>query len=134
MKAEICGFEDAVSAALGSGEWSAELRAHLNGCAPCAELELVYQSLAHATKNENTAPLPAPGLIWWRSQLEERREQAERALAAIALMQKLAIAVALVAAVAFMWFAKPGVWPVLLGLSMLLATGAVLYGWERGRI
>jgi hypothetical protein len=134
MNAEICEFEEATAAALASGEWSAELRKHLNACPLCVELELVWQSLAQVTTDQNATPLPAPGLIWWRSQLAGRRQQAERALAAIALMQKLAIAVALVAVVPFMWLCKPGVWLILLGLSMFLATGAVLYGWARGRI
>ena len=134
MNAEICEFEEATAAALASGEWSAELREHLNACALCAELELVGQSLAQVTADQDAAPLPAPGLIWWRSQLAERRRQAERAVAAIALMQRLAIAVALVAAVPLLWLCKPSVWLIFLGLSMLLATGAVLYGWARGRI
>jgi hypothetical protein len=134
MKAEICEFEDATAAALASGEWSAGLREHQNACPICADLELVWQSLASATTNHDAAPLPAPGLIWWRGQLAERRQQAERAVAAIALMQRLAIAAALIAAVPLLWLCKPDVWLILLAVGMLLATGVVLYGWARGRI
>ncbi len=134
MKVEICEFEEATAAASASGEWSAELRQHLSACAACAELKLVWQSLAAATSDQDTAPLPAPGLIWWRSQLAKRREQAERAVSAIALMQKLAIALSLAAAMPLLWLCKPSVWLILFGVSLLLGTGAVLYGWARGRI
>jgi len=134
VKAEICEFEEAIAAASASGEWSAELCEHLNACAGCAELKLVWQSLAAATSGQDAAPLPAPGLIWWRSQLAKRREQAERAVSAIALMQKLAIALALAAAMPLLWLCKPSVWLILFGVSLLLGTGAVLYGWARGRI
>jgi hypothetical protein len=133
MTSEMCDFEDAVSMALASGQWNDALREHVTACERCAELELVWQSLRQAAKTEE-APLPAAGLIWWRSQLAEKREQAERAVAAIALMQKLAVALVMVAVVPFVWFWKPGVWLILVALSMVLATGAVLYGWARGRI
>jgi hypothetical protein len=132
MKAEICAFEEASAAAFASGDWSAELHDHVNACAACSELALVWQSLGQATGEQNDAPLPAPGLIWWRAQLAERREQAERAVAAIALMQKLAIALALAAAVPLLWLSKPNVWLILFGVTLFLATGAVLYGWARG--
>ena len=132
MNVEICEFEEAIAAASASGEWSAELREHLSACAACAELHLVRSALAVATTDD--APLPAAGLIWWRSQLAKRREQAEHAVAAIALMQKLAIALALAAAMPLLWLCKPNVWLILFGVSLLLGTGAVLYGWARGRI
>jgi hypothetical protein len=134
MKAEICEFEGATAAALASGAWESELCGHLDVCAACAELAIVWRSLAHATMEQVAAPLPAAGLIWWRSQLAERREQAERAVAAIALMQKLAIIVAFVAAMPLLWVCKPSSWLILFGASLLLGTGAVLYGWARGRI
>jgi hypothetical protein len=134
MNAEICEFEEATAAALASGAWGIELRRHLDVCSVCAELEVVWRSLAQAKTDQAGAPLPAPGLIWWRSQLVARREQAERAVAAIALMQKLAIAVAFVAGVPLVWLCRPSVWLILLCSSMFLGTGAVLYGWARGRI
>jgi hypothetical protein len=97
-------------------------------------LKLAWQALAQVAEDEETAPLPAPGLIWWRSQLADRREQAERAVAAIALMHKLAIAVALIAVILLVRLWKPGAWTILVGLSMALATAGVLYSWARGRI
>jgi hypothetical protein len=133
MMSETCGLEDTVALALASGQWNGQLREHVAACAHCAELELVWQSLTQAAQKEST-PLPVAGLIWWRSQLDERREKAERAVASIAIMQKLTIASALAAATASLWLWKPGVWLVLVGLGMVLATGAVLYGWVRGRI
>lgn len=134
MNEQVCKFEEATAEAVASGEWSVGLREHLSTCAACAELDLVWRGLAVATTHQDPAPLPAPGLIWWRSQLAKRREQAERAVSAIAIMQKLAIALALAAAVPLLWLAKPSAWLILFAVSLLLGTGAVLYGWARGRI
>ena len=140
MKPEVCEFEDAVTAALYSGEWDATLREHVVQCPQCAELRDVCQSLAHAALTVgDTNPVPAPGLIWWRAQLAERREQAERAVAAIELMRKLAGAVTLIVLAMVLWFWKPDGSlvdrsAVLMGVSMLVVSGAVLYGWARGRI
>jgi hypothetical protein len=136
MRPELCEYEEAVGAALSSGQWNDELVRHLASCSQCADLRLVSQYLASAgTAIEEAAPLPAPGLIWWRAQLAERQEQATRGVAAIDLMQKLAIAVALIGLVAITLLWKPIDWGALLiGVGLLLSSAAVLYGWVRGRI
>jgi hypothetical protein len=134
MMREMCEFEDTVAEALTSGQWADDVREHVQRCGHCAELQIVWAAL-HTAKPTDESRLPAPGLIWWRGQLDERREAARRAVAAIDIMQKLAVAVALVAAIVFGWLWTPVDWGVLLlGAGLLLSTAIVLYGWIRGRI
>jgi hypothetical protein len=137
MRPEFCEFEEPVAAALSSGQWTHELREHLAHCGQCADMCLVSQYLAGtaARPGEESGPLPAPGLIWWRAQLAERQEQAARAMAAIEIMQNIAIAAALVVVAVLPLFWKPMHWSTLLmGVGLLVSTAAVLYGWVRGRI
>jgi hypothetical protein len=140
MTNEFCEYEDAVAAALQRGQMDGSLRGHLRVCPHCAELQLIWQYFESAAPlADEFRPLPAPGLIWWRAQLAERREQAQRAVAAIELMQKLAIGVTLIALVTFALLWGRDISPVypntsLIGAGMFLANAVVLYGWARGRI
>jgi hypothetical protein len=133
MKSDFCEFEETLTSALLAGRWDDSLERHAATCSHCGDLLLVWQYLGAAS--EQTAPLPAAGLIWWRSQLAERREHAERAVAAIDLMQRFAVAVALIAATVCAAVWRGVDWNVVvLGAALLVCTGIVLYGWVRGRI
>lgn len=135
MKAEFCRFEEAVTAAIQSGEWNEDLRRHVAGCEECADLALVARYCAAAAKDIPEAPLPAAGLLWWRAQIAERQEQAERAVAAIEVVQKVAIGVVLVLLLGLLMLSKPVHWEALLAAFGLFASsGVVLYSWVRGRI
>ncbi len=138
MKAEFCEFEESVAAAFFSGQWTDELSNHVARCGHCADLRLVLECLAKAaspSQEAATAPLPAPGLIWWRAQLAERRQQATRAVAAIDFMQKFAVAAALLAVAGVIAVWKPIDWgTVFIGLGLSAGTMAVLFSWARGRI
>lgn len=135
MKAEFCEFEEAVTAAIQRGEWNEKLRQHTAGCAACADLELVARYCAEAAKHAEEPPLPTAGFLWWRAQIAERQEQARRAVAAIEIVQKVAIGVALVLLVVLLMFSKPVHWEALLaGFGLFACSGAVLYSWVRGRI
>ena len=46
MNTKPCSYEEAVTAAVRSGNWSPELKAHRDGCLVCAELTLVVAALA----------------------------------------------------------------------------------------
>jgi hypothetical protein len=139
MKFAFCQFEDAVTAALLGGFWTEDLREHSAVCPHCSELEMVWEELAHVAEVRGDRPLPSSGLIWWRAQLIARRERMERAIAAIEIMRKIAIAATLIAVAVFVWLWKPDIGPVywsglLTGAGLLLSSGIVLYGWARGRI
>jgi hypothetical protein len=136
MKPEFCKFEESVSAALASGEWSEELSQHVAVCDQCADLHLVAHFLASALPpTEEAQPLPAAGLLWWRAQLTLRQEQRMRAVASIGIMQKLSVAAGVIATVVAEGLWKPVDFGILLiGVGLLVATFAVLYSWARGRI
>lgn len=113
MSTKPCRHEEAVTAAVRSGEWSPELEAHRDGCLTCAELTLVVAALA--TDAEELAaldtPLPDPAPIWLRARLASRERQYERATRAIVWVQRAAVAVAFAVGLAF----APGLWELVSG-------------------
>lgn len=138
-----CQREPELLAALASGELHDELRAHLESCPECNEIQQVWMYLAGLSAEQDATPLPAPGLIWWRAQLATKRKQAEESVAAIKLANKTAAALtlALVCLAAILW--GPQSWehlpvPVLgAGIALLVllfSAGTVLYVWARGKI
>jgi hypothetical protein len=113
MTTTSCSYEDAVTAAARSGDWSPELKAHRDGCLTCAELTLVVAALA-ADAEELAAidtPLPDSALIWLRARLATRERQYQHATRAIVWVQRAAVAVALGVGLAFV----PGLWNLVKG-------------------
>jgi hypothetical protein len=135
MTPEFCAFEDAVAAALANGHWTDELREHAAACPQCCDMQLVSQCLARAVTTNEPLPLPTSSFLWWRAQLAERQQRANRALAAIEIVQRLAITATLIATVAVTWVWKPIHGNILLAaVGLFGSTGVVLYRWVRGRI
>jgi hypothetical protein len=113
MTTKSCSYEEAVTTAARSGDWSPDLKAHRDGCLTCAELTLVVAALA-ADAEELAAidrPLPDPAPIWLRARLASREHQYHRATRAIVWVQRAAIAVALAVGLAFV----PGLWNLVKG-------------------
>ena len=108
MNTKPCSYEEAVTAAVRSGDWSPELTAHRDGCLICAELTLVVAALAADAEELAAidAPLPDPAPIWLRAQLASRERQYHRATRAIVWVQRAAVPVALGVGLAF----APGLW------------------------
>lgn len=113
MNTKPCSYEEAVTAAVRSGNWSPELTAHRDGCLVCAELTLVVAALALDAEELAAidAPLPDPAPIWLRAQLASRERQYNRATRAIVWIQRAAVAVALGVGLAFV----PGLWNLVKG-------------------
>jgi anti-sigma factor RsiW len=91
MNSGNCHRERQAIAATHSGEWSVELRAHLARCPACADAVLVAEFLQ---TEQETANLPAPpsgGQVWWKAQIRARRQDAERALEPVCLVQRIAV-------------------------------------------
>jgi hypothetical protein len=113
MTTRPCPYEEQVTAAAQSGEWTAELEAHRDGCLACAELTLVVSALT--TDAEKLAfldtPLPDPAPIWMRARLATREQDLRRATRAIAWVQRAAVAVALAVGLFF----APGLWDLVRG-------------------
>ena len=72
-----CPREDEVLDALHAGLWTGELREHTGQCAACQELAAVTGLLLQM--EQPAAVLPAAGFLWWKGQLQARREQMEKA-------------------------------------------------------
>jgi hypothetical protein len=122
MSRETCGFEDAVTAAAKSGEWSAELVTHRESCMACAELTLVVAALAEDEEllMDESLPLPDPAIIWFRARLAERQRDYRRATRAIVWVQRASIAVVAAVALAL----APGLWSLLARAASRLDFGS----------
>lgn len=74
-----CPREREVARAVARGGWSDELGAHVADCDACSDLLLVAGALRRAADvAEDDTPLPDPGLIWWRAQLQARVVASDR--------------------------------------------------------
>jgi hypothetical protein len=138
-----CAREPEILAALACGEWNEDLRAHMETCPECREAQQVWTYLAALRAEHEAAPLPAPGLIWWRAQLAAKRKQAEESVVAINLANKTAAALtlALVCFAAILWGPQswehlpiPVLGAIIALLVLLFSAGTVLYAWARGKI
>lgn len=96
----LCEYESALLTALEQGQLPEELSRHMASCQACADTAAVWSYL-HELGQEvaGVEQLPAPGLIWWRAQLAERRKLASRSVASIKIVQNVAIALASILAI-----------------------------------
>ena len=105
MRFYSCSHETDLSRALRDGTWpnacGAELQAHVAVCQHCSDLVLITQSLRKArAESMLAAPLPPPGLLWWKAQLRRRNAALERMNESMAVTGKVALASTLAAAIA----------------------------------
>lgn len=134
MTPQICERESALVAALGRGTVPEELARHAENCSACAEAKLIWSSMSNDALQD--APLPPAGLIWWKAQLESRRQLANRSVAAIDIAQKAAAGAAAVF-LAALTIMEPNQfpWQAAVGLAVLgCAAVGVLYAWSHERI
>ncbi len=109
-----CSRESEVKSLLDRGHWptaaAADLRAHAAGCSACAQLVLLTQAFRQDRAQASAAPrLEAPGVLWWRAQLRRRNTAIERLQRPLIGAQIFAVALSLVAAVAFLaWQSRQG--------------------------
>jgi hypothetical protein len=106
MRFGACSCERELAEALRCGYWpeacSAELRWHVEGCKACSERLLVTRAFRRERAfASGAARLESPGVIWWRAQLRRRNADLERIGRPIFGAQIFAVAVALIATVAF---------------------------------
>lgn len=81
---ESCPREHEIAVAARMSQLPEELAAHAAGCAVCAEALLVASFLG---SHDEHADVPAAGLVYWRAELKARREQAERAMRPMRMME-----------------------------------------------
>jgi len=124
MKLQHCAREAALLDAVRTDRCDEDLRAHAASCAACGEVLLVARLMnSHAREVASSAPLPDPGPIWWKAELQQRRDAAARAARPIVLAEKVAqIAGIAVGGVLLIWR-----WPLVqewLSAVSALAEGA----------
>ena len=95
MKFYSCSREAEVLTALREQRWpdacEPELRAHVEQCSYCSELVVVSRALQHARRDATRqAPLPSPGILWWRAQVQRRKGAFEKVNKPIVLAEKIA--------------------------------------------
>jgi hypothetical protein len=86
-----------------------DLREHLAACGTCADLIEVAVALARDRDAAvRSAPVPGPGVVWWRTQLRMRREAERSAQRMVTLVQGAIIgACSLVALGVLGWVSTP---------------------------
>jgi hypothetical protein len=75
-----CEREQQVVEATRNGRWTSSLRAHMRGCAPCTQTELIAASLQESAAGlERPLHLPPAAMIWGRAQTRRRVDALQRA-------------------------------------------------------
>ncbi|HTU46116.1 MAG TPA: hypothetical protein VMF91_13695 [Bryobacteraceae bacterium] len=139
MKLNECEKESNVLSGLRSGSMPVELEAHLNSCPVCQDAKLVWSYLEGCAAAETETEIAPAGTVWWRAQLAKKRAAAQQSVAWINTMQKIAIAVSVITAIAIGAWQGPKmieIPPMLLAgsaaaLILLLASVAVVLRLER---
>jgi len=106
MTLGACSREKEIALLLKNGQWPQacppELQSHVAACRVCGDLVLVTGSLLRARAlAASVAPLPPPGILWWRAQLRRRNANIERISRPVLGAQIFALAVTLLAAAGF---------------------------------
>jgi len=107
MSLGICNRERELAEALRAGFWpeacSDDLRAHVETCSTCSQRVVLAAAFRRERAAASAQPrLESPGAIWWRAQLRRRNAAIERISRPILGAQVFAVAVAVIAAVAFL--------------------------------
>jgi len=111
-----CTRESEIRSLLHRGHWpaaaTADLRSHAAACPACAQLVLLTQAFQQdraGAQSHAASRLEAPGVLWWRAQLRRRNATIERLQRPLIGAQIFAVALSLVAAVAFLvWQSRQG--------------------------
>lgn len=132
----MCDREQELLAALRSGNWTPELRAHFAACDYCAELAITVEFMQQAAATATPHVTPA-GIVWWKAQLRARREAAQAAARPVLIAERASAVVALLGAVGAMaWLSSAATSAaiagiVALGLLTTAAAGVVILAWSK---
>ena len=137
-----CEYEEQVVAALGAGQVPEQLSAHMECCAVCRDVKLVFRLLesASAAQQDEETPTAAAGLIWWRARLYEKRALAARSVRPIRTVQIVAIVLALAVTICFAAIAGPAwigkasplvISVVICGCGLIVSAAGLWTFWAR---
>lgn len=115
-------------AAAGPDACAGDLLTHVAGCASCAALtEVVARLRDERRASIHEAQLPSSATMWWRLQRRARREEADRAMRPITVVQAITLACALGLLAAIVGMVAPDASRILSWLDVL-KHGAVAAG------
>ncbi len=118
-----CDLEGDVAQAARSGQWPAELRAHLDSCPSCADTALVAEFLAQPPETE--AAVPDAGLLWWKAEIRRRLEAQEKASAPIRWAEGAVVTAVLACLAYFLLVPLPlDHWPWIAAVFSVFTLGA----------
>ena len=136
-----CEYEEQVVAALGAGDVPKPLAAHIENCAVCRDVKLVFRFLeSESTEPQEDTTASAAGLIWWRARLYEKRALAARSVKPIRTVQTIAIVLALAVAAIFAVVAGPAwigkapplvIAVVICGCGLIVSAAGLWTFWTR---
>jgi predicted anti-sigma-YlaC factor YlaD len=85
-KKTSCEFESKIANDSALEHQSDDLKAHLSVCEECRETFRIARWIQSFAEADPQPPsLPAPGLLWWKAQLLEKRSRARQATQLISL-------------------------------------------------
>ena len=121
MNQTECARETDVVDAVTSGRWperaDAGLRAHVAGCAICADVAEVARALQEDHETAwREARIPSSARVWWRAEMRARQEAARKAAQPMAVVTAAAAACGGGVLIAFVVL----LWPALRGLLTAL--------------
>ena len=105
MKQASCSWEEAVTKAAGTGIWPEAIAGHAEECSICREVAEISHWMGSLANSRQIRPLPDPGLVWRRAQLD--KEHARKIGAVLEWVQMGSATVApigLAGWVAWNWF------------------------------
>ena len=136
-----CEYEEQVVEALGAGHVPEPLVTHMENCAVCRDVKLVFRFLeSESTGTQEDTTASAAGLIWWRARLYEKRALAARSVKPIRTVQTIAIVLALAVAVIFAVVAGPAwigkapplvIAVVICGCGLIVSAAGLWTFWTR---
>ncbi|HLH31342.1 MAG TPA: hypothetical protein VKY31_09075 [Terriglobia bacterium] len=128
-----CPREFEVAEAVTSGRWpdasGLELRNHVSTCTVCKDIVLVATALYNERESAvQHASIPSAGLVWWRAELQARREAVRRAERPMTLAHSLAAASAAGVALALLGGLLPFAQELLTAFRNLPQLGLLIGG------
>lgn len=109
MNLKPCPQRAEVAAAVRDGHWpmacDSSLRVHVGECRGCAEWVLIAEALRQDRAEAiQSAPLPSPGILWWRAQLVRRQQAIQQVSKAISVAGQVSVGVMVLSVIGLLFW------------------------------
>jgi len=102
-----CAHEEAVRRMAREGRADAALQAHVAVCADCRDTLEIAEAMhvvANAPVGPSERPVPSASYLWWKAELLRRWDAEQRAMEPVDMGERLGAGIAIVGAVAVLWW------------------------------